>query len=62
MKAIKTISLVLCIAGLAAVLICILTDWNDALFLPLGLFLSAATNALNILIARRTKIGKEAGK
>ena len=52
MKGIRTISLVLCIAGLAAVLICILTDWNDALFLPLGLFLSAVTNALNILIAR----------
>ena len=62
MKGIRTISLVLCIAGFAAVLICILTDWNDALFLPLGLFLSAATNALNILIARRTKVSKEAIK
>ena len=62
MKIMRTVSLVLCIDGCAAVLICILTDWNDALFLPLGLFLSAATNALNILIARRTKVSKEAIK
>ena len=62
MKIIRTISLVLCIAGLAAVLICILTDWNDALFLPLGIILSAVSNALNILIVRRTKVSKEAIK
>ena len=62
MKIRRTISLVLCIAGLAAVLICILTDWNDALFLPLGIILSAVTNALNILIVRRTKVSKEAIK
>ena len=62
MKIIRTISLVLCIAGLAAVPLCLLTDWNDALFLPLGIILSAVTNALNILIARRTKVSKEAIK
>ena len=62
MKIRRTISLVLCIAGLAAVLICIVTDWSDALFLPLGIVLSAVTNALNILIARRTKVSKEAIK
>ena len=62
MKIIRTISLVLCIAGLAAVLICILTDWNDALFLPLGIILSAVTNALNRLIARRTTVSKAAIK
>ena len=49
--------MILCLAALISVTICIFTDWNDNLFLPLALGLSVAGNLLNVLILR--KQGKE---
>ncbi len=62
MNLLRIVALGLCLASLAAILICIFTDWNDGLCLPLGLCLSAAGNALNLLANRRDKHGKEAGQ
>ena len=59
MKIMRRIALILGIAACVAVAVCLLTDWNDDVFLPLSLFLSAAANVLNILAARREKGEKE---
>lgn len=52
MKNLRPAALVLGIAACASVALCMLTDWNDAMFLPLGLCLSAAANLLNALAVR----------
>ena len=52
MEKLKFIALALGIAACASVALCMLTDWNDAMFLPLGLCLSAAANLLNALAVR----------
>lgn len=57
MKIEHIIAMILCLAALISVTICIFTDWNDNLFLPLALGLSVAGNLLNVLILR--KQGKE---
>ena len=57
MKIDHIIAMILCLAELISVTICIFTDWNDNLFLPLALGLSVAGNLLNVLILR--KQGKE---
>lgn len=53
MKLLNIAALALCLASLAALAVCIITDWNDGLCLPLGLFLSAAGNLLNFLSGRK---------
>ena len=52
MKTLQPTALILGIAACASVALCMLTDWNDAMFLPLGLCLSAAANLLNALAVR----------
>ena len=52
MKTLQPTALVLGIAACASVALCMLTDWNDAMVLPLGLCLSAAANLLNALAVR----------
>lgn len=59
MKILNIIVLILGLAACAAVAVCLLTDWNDTLFLPLGLSLSVAANALNVLATRWDQGGKE---
>ena len=55
MKKMRSISLLFGMAGCAAVVICILTNWSDPLFLPLGLGLGAVSNFMTILANRREK-------
>lgn len=52
MKTLRPTALVLGIAACPSVALCMLTDWNDAMFLPLGLSLSTAANLLNALAVR----------
>lgn len=59
MKGKHIIGLLLCLAALASVTICIFTDWNDRLFLPLGLGLSVAGNLCNVLPVGLGKDRKE---
>ena len=44
MSMFRILALICCLAALAAILVCALTNWNDELFLPLALGLSAAGN------------------
>ena len=53
MKMLKIAAPILCLAAVGAIAICILTDWNDGLFLPLALILSAVGNLLNFLCVRK---------
>lgn len=59
MKILRIAAQVLGFAACAAVAICLLTDGNDDLFLPLGLCLGVAANVLGVLSVRRSKGGKE---
>lgn len=59
MNFLRMTALVLCFAALVAVAICIFTDWNDGLFLPLGLCLSVAANIFHTLADRHGKGRKE---
>lgn len=59
MKSIKIIALVLELAALAVIAVCIFTDWNDELYLPLGLCLSLIGNILCILSVRWDKSERE---
>ena len=59
MKFLRIAALAFCLAALAVIAICIFTDWNDDLFLPLGLALSAAGNIMNILYNRKENSEKE---
>ena len=52
MKRIKAITLVIFIAALASIAVCIFADWNDELYLSIGLVLSAVGNIINILYTR----------
>ncbi|MCI5484648.1 MAG: hypothetical protein MR426_06240 [Clostridiales bacterium] len=52
--------MLLCLAALVCLAVCLFTDWNDGLFLPLALCLAAAGNLINIL--RLGKEKKENGK
>ena len=62
MKTLRVAALVLCAAALAAIAVCIFTDWNDDLFLPIGLAASAAGNILNILYSRKENGQKESAR
>ena len=53
MKLLKAVSLILTLAVLVVLAALILPDWNDAVFLPLALSLSAAANLLHLLFIRR---------
>ena len=59
MKPLRIIVLFLGLSACAALSVYFLTDWNDHLFLPLALFLSAAANGLNYLAVKREKLGEE---
>ena len=52
MKILRIAALLLCLLALGAVALCVFTDWNDALFLPLAHALSAAGNLLNVMCNR----------
>lgn len=52
--------MLLCLAALVCLAVCLFTDWNDGLFLPLALCLAVAGNLINIL--RLGKEKKENGK
>ncbi len=52
--------MLLCLAALVCLAVCLFTDWNDGLLLPLALCLAAAGNLINIL--RLGKEKKENGK
>ena len=54
MKPAKIISCILLIAALSSLLLTLLTDWNDALFLPLAL---SALLAANLIYHNREKKG-----
>ena len=43
-----------------AVTLCLLTDWNDGLFLPIGLGMGTAGNICNVLSDRQCREIKEA--
>ena len=62
MKTLRFIALFFCLASLASLAVCIFTDWNDGLLLPLALCLSLAGNVLNILANRQDKSRKEMEK
>ncbi|MDD6966587.1 MAG: hypothetical protein PUK18_03655 [Firmicutes bacterium] len=62
MKLKHLIGMILCLAALASVTICMFTDWNDGLFLPLALGLSVAGNLCNVLPIKWGKNGKEQGR
>lgn len=47
--------LILMVAALICIGLCIFTDYNDRLFLPLGLGLCATGNLLNIYFLRNRK-------
>ena len=59
MKLKYLLGILLCMAGLVTVSICILTDWDDQLFLPLALCFSVAGNLCNVLRFGRGKDGEE---
>lgn len=59
MNALRIFSLFLSLAALAAIVLCVFTDWNDGLYLPLALVLVTAANALNVLDSRRDRAGKK---
>ncbi|MGM9942300.1 MAG: hypothetical protein ACI32N_09980 [Bulleidia sp.] len=49
---IRTLCLLIPLAALICIGLCIFTDINDSLFLPLGLGLVVLGNGLNLLSAR----------
>ncbi len=57
MKPAKIISCILLIAALSSLLLTLLTDWNDALFLPLALSALLAANLIHLLVHNREKKG-----
>ena len=59
MRFAKITALVFCLASLAAIAVCIFTDWNDWLYLSLALGLSACGNFINFFSDRRAKNKKE---
>lgn len=59
MKSLKIISLLFGILGLILVFICIFTDYNDALFLPLCLIFSLLSNGINYIANKYFKEKKD---
>lgn len=55
MKVLRIVALVSCILALGAIVVCLCTDWNDNLYLSLGLTLSVVGNLLNVLCNRDKK-------
>lgn len=53
MRFTKITALVFCLASLAAIAVCIFTDWNDGLYLPLALCLGAVGNGINVFSDNR---------
>ena len=53
MKIFRVAALILCLSSLAAVTVCIFTDWNDEVYLPLALCLGTLGNAFHILSFKR---------
>ena len=53
MRFAKITALVFCLASLAAIAVCIFTDWNDGLYLPLALCLGAVGNGINVFSDNR---------
>lgn len=49
MKTKYIIGMFLCMAALLCLAVCLFTDWNDELFLPLALCLCVAGNLINVL-------------
>lgn len=43
------VGVVLCLAALVCLAVCLFTDWNDGLLLPLALCLCVAGNLINVL-------------
>lgn len=50
---VRILCLLIPLSALICIGLCIFTDINDTLFLPLGLFLAALGNGLNLFYARR---------
>ena len=55
MKIFRMAALIFCLSSLAAITVCIFTDWNDRVYLPLALCLGAVGNAFHILSFKREK-------
>lgn len=62
MKMLKISALVFCLASLAAIAVCIFTDWNDGLYLPLALCLGVVGNGINVFSDNHGKGGREKEK
>ena len=58
----RIVALMLCLMALAAIAACVFTQWNDDLFLALGLTLSSVGILLDILYSRKDKVKKENAK
>lgn len=58
----RIVALMLCLMALASIVVCIFTQWNDDLFLALGLALSSVGILLDILYSRKDKVKKENAK
>ena len=52
MNILRIASLAFLLAALGAIAFCVFTDWNDGLYLPLSLTLSAVGHILNILCSK----------
>ena len=55
MKLTRILALIFCGAALLSLAVCLFTDQNDNLFLPLALGFCAAGNLLNLLAVRAGK-------
>ena len=58
----RIVALMLSLMALASIAACVFTQWNDDLFLALGLALISVGNLLGILDGRRDKVKKENAK
>lgn len=58
----RVVALMLCLMALASIAACIFTQWNDDLFLTLGLALSSVGIMLDILYSRKDEVKKENAK
>lgn len=59
MKLLKFASLVILIASFGALAVCLFTDWNDKLYLPMATCLCLAGNWLNLLSERKGRGERE---
>lgn len=58
----RIVALMLCLMALVSIVTCVFTQWNDDLFLALGLALSSVGIMLDILYSRKDKVKKENAK